>query len=183
MNQGRTTMVAQWLRNLLPMEGTQVRSYMWEDPTWGGAAKPLHHNFWSPCALEPVLHKKRSHHNEKLTPHITATREEPLLTTTRESPRAANKTQCSQKNKLKKKMNQGQLSIDQKVLLWMGGEFGRNGYMYMYGLVPLLLTWNYHNIVNWLYSNTKFEQSQGDSEGQGSLAYCGSWGHKESDMT
>ena len=30
-------------------------------------------------------------------------------------------------------MNQGQLSIDQKVLLWMGGEFGRNGYMYMYG--------------------------------------------------
>ena len=80
-------------------------------------------------------------------------------------------------------MNQGQLSIDQKVLLWMGGEFGRNGYMYMYGWVPLLLTWNYHNIVNWLYSNTKFEQSQGDSEGQGSLAYCGSWGHKESDMT
>ena len=31
----------------------------------------------------------------------------------------------------------------------------KNGYMYMYGWVPLLFTWNYHNIVHWLYSNTK----------------------------
>ena len=29
----------------------------------------------------------------------------------------------------------------------------------------------------------EFEQSPGDSEGQGSLACCSSWGHKESDMT
>ena len=28
-----------------------------------------------------------------------------------------------------------------------------------------------------------FEQTQGDSEGPGSLAYCSPWGHKESDMT
>ena len=28
-------------------------------------------------------------------------------------------------------------------------------YMYMYGWVPLLLTWNYHNIVNWLYHQYK----------------------------
>ena len=28
-----------------------------------------------------------------------------------------------------------------------------------------------------------FEQTLGDSDGQGSLAYCGSWDHKESDMT
>ena len=26
-------------------------------------------------------------------------------------------------------------------------------------------------------------QTQGDSEGQGSLTSCSSWGHKESDMT
>ena len=26
--------------------------------------------------------------------------------------------------------------------------------MYTYGLVPLLFTWNYHCIVNWLYPNT-----------------------------
>jgi len=36
------------------------------------------------------------------SPHAT-TREEPPLTTTRESPHAATKTQCSQKNKQKKK--------------------------------------------------------------------------------
>ena len=29
----------------------------------------------------------------------------------------------------------------------------------------------------------EFEQTQGDSEGQGSLACCSPWGHKESDVT
>ena len=29
----------------------------------------------------------------------------------------------------------------------------------------------------------KFEQTLGDSEGRGSLAYCISWGHKELDVT
>ena len=29
----------------------------------------------------------------------------------------------------------------------------------------------------------EFEQTLGDSEGQGSLVYCSSWGHNESDMT
>ena len=29
----------------------------------------------------------------------------------------------------------------------------------------------------------EFEQTDGDSEGQGSLACYSSWGHKESDMT
>ena len=29
----------------------------------------------------------------------------------------------------------------------------------------------------------EFEQTLGDSEGQGNLAYCSSWDHKESDMT
>ena len=30
-----------------------------------------------------------------------------------------------------------------------------NGYMYIYGWVPLPSTWNYHNIANWLYSTIK----------------------------
>ena len=30
-----------------------------------------------------------------------------------------------------------------------------NGCMYLYGWVPSLFTWNYHNIVNQLYANTK----------------------------
>ena len=29
----------------------------------------------------------------------------------------------------------------------------------------------------------EFEQTQGDSEGPGSLAHCSPWGRKESDMT
>ena len=29
----------------------------------------------------------------------------------------------------------------------------------------------------------KYEQAPGDDEGQGSLACCSPWGHKESDMT
>ena len=33
--------------------------------------------------------------------------------------------------------------------------WGKNGYMYMYGWVLLLFTWNYGNVVNWLYSNIK----------------------------
>ena len=32
-------------------------------------------------------------------------------------------------------------------------------------------------------SGYKFEQTLGDDEGQGSLACCNPWGHKESDTT
>ena len=32
-------------------------------------------------------------------------------------------------------------------------------------------------------SGDEFEQTLGDSEGQGSLVCCSSWGHKELDMT
>ena len=32
-----------------------------------------------------------------------------------------------------------------------------NGYMYMCGWVPLLFTWNYHNVVNQLYPNRKLK--------------------------
>ena len=40
-------------------------------------------------------------------------------------------------------------------------------------------------IVGWHHrlSGHEFEQTQGDSKGQGSLAYCSPWSCKESDMT
>ena len=40
-------------------------------------------------------------------------------------------------------------------------------------------------VVGWHYrlNGHKFEQTPGDGEGQGSLACCSLWGHKESDMT
>ena len=78
------SLVAQWLRTPLPMQGTRVRALVREDPTCRGAAKPVRHNYWA-CALEPVSHNywahvpqllklthlepvlsnKRSHRNEK----------------------------------------------------------------------------------------------------------------------
>ena len=38
-------MVAQWLRIRLPMQGTQVRALVWEDPTCLGATRPVCHNY------------------------------------------------------------------------------------------------------------------------------------------
>ena len=83
-----TSLVAQWLRICLPMQGTRVRSLVQEDPTCRRATKPMHHNYWAcalgpaccnywacmlqllkPVCLEPMFHNKRSHHNEKPIHH------------------------------------------------------------------------------------------------------------------
>ena len=45
----------------LPMQGTQVRALVREDPTCHGAAKPMRHNYWA-CALEPASHNYWSLH-------------------------------------------------------------------------------------------------------------------------
>ena len=50
-----TSLVVQWLRIRLPMQGTWVQALVWEDPTYCGATKPVCHNYWA-CALEPVSH-------------------------------------------------------------------------------------------------------------------------------
>ena len=71
-----TSLVAQWLRICLPMQGTLVRSLVQEDPTCCGATKPVYHNYWDrvpqllkPACLEPGLRNKRSHCNEKPKNH------------------------------------------------------------------------------------------------------------------
>ena len=81
----RVSLVVQWLRVHLPLQGSWVRSLVQEDPTCYGSTKP-----WS---LEAMPHNKRSHCNEKPAPHKQRV---PPLTSTRESPRAAMKTQHSQ---------------------------------------------------------------------------------------
>ena len=82
------SLVAQWLRNRLPMQGTRVRALVREDLTchratksmshnyWACALEPVSHNYWAlvpqllkPACLEPVLPHKRSHHNEKPMHH------------------------------------------------------------------------------------------------------------------
>ena len=40
-----TSLVAQWLRICLPMQGTWVQALVWEDPTCRGATKPVRHNY------------------------------------------------------------------------------------------------------------------------------------------
>ena len=112
-----TSLVTQWLRIRLPMQGTRVWSLFQEDPACCEATKPVSHNYWAcalepashnywahvpqllkPVSLEPMLHNKRSHCNEK---PMHRNKEQPPLAATRESPRAATKTQCSQKKKKK----------------------------------------------------------------------------------
>ena len=39
------SLVAQWLRVCLPMQGTRVRALVWEDPTCHGATGPVSHNY------------------------------------------------------------------------------------------------------------------------------------------
>ena len=41
----RASLVVQWLRIRLPMQGTWVRALVREDLTCRGATKPVHHNY------------------------------------------------------------------------------------------------------------------------------------------
>ena len=49
------SLVAQWLRICLPMQGTRVQALVREDPTCRRATKPVSHNYRA-CALEPTSH-------------------------------------------------------------------------------------------------------------------------------
>ena len=40
-----TSLVPQWLRIRLPMQGTRVRALVWEDPTCRGATEPVRHSY------------------------------------------------------------------------------------------------------------------------------------------
>ena len=43
--ESRASLVAQWLRICLPVQGTRVRALVWEDPTCHGATGPVSHNY------------------------------------------------------------------------------------------------------------------------------------------
>ena len=86
-HQQGASLVAQWLRVCLPMQGIRVRALVWEDPTCHGATRPVSHN------------SERPAHCDEEWPPLAATRESPCTET---------KTQHSQKYinkkiKLKKK--------------------------------------------------------------------------------
>ena len=58
----KTSLVAQWVRIRLPMQGTRVWSLVRDA---AGQLSPLYHDYWSLCTQAPVLFNKRSHSNEK----------------------------------------------------------------------------------------------------------------------
>ena len=74
---GGTSLVAQWLRICLPMQGTRIRALVREDShiPWNNRARvpqllSLHSRarepqLLKPAHLEPMLRNKRSHHSEK----------------------------------------------------------------------------------------------------------------------
>ena len=48
-NKMGASLVAQWLRICLPMQGTRVQALVWEEPPCCGATRPVSHNYWA-CA-------------------------------------------------------------------------------------------------------------------------------------
>ena len=90
INKSIASLISQWLRICLALQGTRVWSSVWEDPISLGATKAIHHNYWA-CAvepsclnylttepmhwnywsphLEPELRNKRSHHNKRPVHH------------------------------------------------------------------------------------------------------------------
>ena len=104
-----TSLVAQWWRICLPIQGSQVQSLIQEDPTWQGATGPMQPNYWA-CAPEPGSHHYWAHvpkplkamrpraHAPQVKPLQWAAwapqlESGPLLAATKESPHAATKTQ------------------------------------------------------------------------------------------
>ena len=61
------SLLSQWLRIHLPLQGTWVQALVQEDPTCRGATKPMRHNCWG-CVLEPVSHNSWAHMPQLLKP-------------------------------------------------------------------------------------------------------------------
>ena len=94
-NQG-ASLVAQWLRICLPVQGTRVQTLVQEDPTCRGGTKPMRHNYW---ARVPQLLSPRSATGEATAMRSlhTTTKSSPLSPQLEKSPRTAAKTEHSQK--------------------------------------------------------------------------------------
>lgn len=63
---GRTSLVAQWIKVCQPMQGTWVQSLIQEELTCHGAAEPVHQHYWSPWAWSPRSATRGSLHLSQL---------------------------------------------------------------------------------------------------------------------
>ena len=70
----------QWLRSRFDMQGTRVRSLVWEDGTCCGAMKPVRHGYraWAPWSLGSTAREATAVRRPR-----SAAREQPLLAATR----------------------------------------------------------------------------------------------------
>lgn len=84
--QGGASLMAPWLRSCSAGNPGSIPHP--EDSTCHGATKPEHHNYWAtttePVHLDSVFHKEATQYEA-----YVATREQPLLSATRERTRAA----------------------------------------------------------------------------------------------
>ena len=118
----RTFLEVHWLGSHLPVQGTWVRSLVWEDSTRLGATK--HHKYGA-CTLEPencnylqLACMPQLQKPKHLEPELHS-KEKPLLTATREIPHTGMKTQYNRKKKGKKlenKTKQTQPTNQQKTM-------------------------------------------------------------------
>ena len=65
---GSASLVAQWLRICLPMQGTRVQALVWEDPTCCGATRPVSHNYWACASGACALQQERPRYWEAHAP-------------------------------------------------------------------------------------------------------------------
>ena len=99
----RTSLVVQWWRIHLPVQGIWVKSLFRDDSMGWGATKPVYHNYWACTPGACALQQGKSLQREACAPQL----EWPMLGATRERLRAAAKTQHTHtkqnKTKTKKK--------------------------------------------------------------------------------
>ena len=123
------------VKNHLPMQGTQVRALVPEDPTCRKATKPMSHNYWSPCASCPRSATREATAMRSLH---TATKSSPCSPQLRK-PAHSNKDPMQTKNKyinkfifLKKKVKR-QFTGNSLAVQWLRpGAFTEEGP----GLIP-----------------------------------------------
>ena len=72
----RASLVAQWLRVCLPVQGTRVRAQVWEDPTCRGATRPVSHNYGACASGACAPQQERPAHRDEEWPPLAATGED-----------------------------------------------------------------------------------------------------------
>ena len=123
INNSGASLVLQWVRVHLPMQGTRVRPLVQEDPTCHRATEPVHDNGWA-CVLEPAGNSCEAH-----TPGACALQEKPpqweALTSQGRAapthcdyrkPTSSNQDPAEPKRKGKKSRNTAQSSSTQSVI-------------------------------------------------------------------